>query len=148
MHVLYGAAGGLTTTGNLLLEPASGGSAAESGDRFGAVLAAGDLGNGATGDLVVGAPGEGNGTIAGGGAISVFSGATGGLSGSGKLITPNSAGLPGGDQPGDAFGSALAIADVTSSTTPDLAIGIPGRDVGARRTPARSWSCGAGRPAW
>ncbi|MEU4098852.1 FG-GAP and VCBS repeat-containing protein [Streptomyces sp. NPDC026673] len=45
-------------------------------------------------------------------------------------LDQDTAGVPGSDEGGDGFGRALAAADVTGDGRADLAIGIPGEDVG------------------
>jgi hypothetical protein len=45
-------------------------------------------------------------------------------------LDQNTAGVPGSDEAGDRFGHALAAADLTGDGRADLAIGVPGEDVG------------------
>jgi len=61
-HVIYGSIGGLTAAGNQLFQQGVGGidDQPESGDDFGAVLAAGNFGRGGADDLAVAAPREDN----------------------------------------------------------------------------------------
>ena len=129
VHVLYGTAAGLASTGSQLWTQNSSGIAdtAEAGDGFGSSLAVGDVGAGATGDLAIGAPGEGIGAAGGAGAVHVIYGTAGGLTSTGsQQWTQNSAGIADTTEAGDHFGSALAIGDVGSGATGDLAIGVPG----------------------
>ncbi|WP_432194497.1 hypothetical protein [Streptomyces sp. bgisy027] len=81
-------------------------------------------------DLAIGAPGA---TVAGrskAGAVSVVHGSAGGVKTSTRrLITQNTAGIPGTAETGDAFGSAVASADLNSDGYADLLIGTPGEDV-------------------
>ncbi|SNT59076.1 FG-GAP-like repeat-containing protein [Actinacidiphila glaucinigra] len=46
-------------------------------------------------------------------------------------LDQNTAGVPGGDEAGDRFGLTLAAADLTADGRADLAVGVPGEDVGA-----------------
>jgi FG-GAP repeat/FG-GAP-like repeat len=133
VNVLYGTAGGLTGTGSQLFTQNSPGvgSGAEPGDSFGFALAAGDFDHDGFADLAVGTPDENAGTIADAGAVNVLYGATGGLTGTGsQIFTQNTPRVPGGAEPDDNFGSALAAGDFNSEGFADLAIGAPGEDVG------------------
>jgi hypothetical protein len=95
----------------------------EAGDRFGAALAAGNVTGSGHADLVVGAPGEAIGTNAGAGGIYIFPGAAAGkAAGFGRNQSPSG----GANEAGDAFGSALTIADFDRNGTADIAVGIPG----------------------
>ncbi|MDQ0750067.1 hypothetical protein QF034_004298 [Streptomyces africanus] len=80
-------------------------------------------------DLAIGAPGA---TVAGqarAGAVSVVYGSTSGPKSSTRtLLTQNTAGLPGAAEADDAFGSALASADLDTDGYADLLIGTPGED--------------------
>ncbi|GGX13518.1 FG-GAP repeat protein [Streptomyces lomondensis] len=80
-------------------------------------------------DLAIGAPGA---TVAGqarAGAVSVVYGSTIGPKTSTRtLLTQNTAGMPGAAEADDAFGSALASADLNTDGYADLLIGTPGED--------------------
>ncbi|SMQ17794.1 FG-GAP repeat-containing protein [Streptomyces sp. Ag82_O1-12] len=80
-------------------------------------------------DLAIGAPGA---TVAGqarAGAVTVVYGSTGGPKTSTRtLLTQNTAGMPGTAEPDDAFGSALASADLNTDGYADLLVGTPGED--------------------
>ncbi|MEU3935029.1 hypothetical protein AB0E85_23810 [Streptomyces sp. NPDC029044] len=80
-------------------------------------------------DLAIGAPGA---TVAGqakAGAVSVVYGSTSGPKTSTRtLLTQNTAGMPGAAEADDAFGSALASADLNTDGYADLLIGTPGED--------------------
>jgi hypothetical protein len=75
-------------------------------------------------DLAAGMPGEGG----GGGAVLVLP--RGAAAGS-RVWSQNSSGVPESPEPGDAFGSALAVGDFDADGYDDLAIGAPGEDGGA-----------------
>ncbi|MFJ7292839.1 FG-GAP-like repeat-containing protein [Streptomyces collinus] len=80
-------------------------------------------------DLAIGAPGA---TVAGqakAGAVSVVYGSTSGPKSSTRtLLTQNTAGMPGAAEADDAFGSALASADLNTDGYADLLVGTPGED--------------------
>ncbi|MFB6847890.1 hypothetical protein ACFCXS_23945 [Streptomyces sp. NPDC056373] len=80
-------------------------------------------------DLAIGAPGA---TVAGqarAGAVSVvYGGASGPKTSTRTLLTQNTAGMPGTAEADDAFGSALASADLNTDGYADLLVGTPGED--------------------
>ncbi|MFE6521097.1 FG-GAP-like repeat-containing protein [Streptomyces sp. NPDC057794] len=80
-------------------------------------------------DLAIGAPGA---TVSGkarAGAVSVVYGSTGGpKTATRTLLTQDTAGMPGAAEADDAFGSALASADLDRDGYADLLIGVPGED--------------------
>ena len=99
--------------------------AVDSGDDFGAALASGDFNGDGHADVAVGVPGEGNGA----GAVLVFLAPCG----VGSAVRISQAGsFPGAHEPGDGFGSALAAGDFDGDGRDDLAIGVPGEDIGTR----------------
>jgi FG-GAP repeat len=132
--VLYGSAGLLTGVGSQLFTQDSPGvgSAAEDGDAFGLMLAAGDFNNDGNDDLAVGAPLEDVGSIIEGGAINVLYGSAAKLTGVGsQVFTQDSPGVVGVAEQGDFFGLALAAGDFDQDTFDDLAVGAPDEDVGS-----------------
>ncbi|MGQ0630648.1 MAG: FG-GAP repeat protein [Sporichthyaceae bacterium] len=130
--VLYGTPAGLSTTGTALLTQASRKvpDTPEPNDRFGSALAAGDLDGDGIADLAVGAPGESIDRAFQAGTATVLYGAAGGLStGERSLaVRQGSAPLGGGPETDDAFGAALAIADVTGAGRSALIVGSPGEN--------------------
>ncbi|MER7477628.1 hypothetical protein ABTX60_08200 [Streptomyces sp. NPDC126510] len=80
-------------------------------------------------DLAIGAPGA---TVAGqakAGAVAVVYGSTSGPKSSTRtLLTQNTAGMPGTAEADDAFGTALASADLNTDGYADLLVGTPGED--------------------
>jgi hypothetical protein len=82
-------------------------------------------------DLAIGAPGATVGGNAKAGAVSVVYGtSTGPGTSAYKLLTQNTSGVPGSAEAGDAFGSALASADLNTDGYADLLVGAPGEDTG------------------
>lgn len=102
------------------------GVAAQAGARFGAAVAAWpaafDDADGC-GDLVVGAPGQSVGGLAGAGRAYQLTGGPGGLAGLTRTFDEGA--VSGGVQAGAGFASAIAVAGSTL-----LAFGAPGRDLG------------------
>jgi hypothetical protein len=139
VHVLYGAAAGLTGAGDQLfsqdspdvLDMAEAGPAGFSSDVFGDALAAGDFNGDGFADLAVGVPGEDIGTIRDAGAVHVLYGSAAGLS---TTVTgffhQDFPGILGEAETGDCFGEALAAGDFDNDGFADLAIGVPIEAIG------------------
>ena len=101
------------------------GGSAEEFDEFGQGLAVGDFDNDGFDDLAVGSPGEDDDQ----GAIHVFFGGRLGLGTAGSLFYMETF-LGGDSEDDDLFGYTLAAADFDGDGFDDLAVGIPGEDVG------------------
>ncbi len=130
VHVLPGSASGTTATGSQYWDQNSSGilDLNETGDQFGASLAAGDVGSTTLADLAIGAAGEN----AGAGAVHVLLGTASGLASTGnQRWTQASGGIADDPEAGDGFGASLAIANLGGSTHGELAIGVPNEDAGA-----------------
>jgi hypothetical protein len=133
VHVLNGSSDGLTSTGSKRFTentPSIPGSAA-SGDLFGGALATGDFDDDGFSDLAVGVPGKDEGPLFGAGAVVVLYGATTGLSGAGsqRFAEPDVGGASGSQYQ---FGTALTAGDFDGDGVDDLAIGVPGQEVGSQ----------------
>jgi FG-GAP repeat len=132
VSVLYGSAGGPSTTGDQLFVQGAGGIEDDPlpGDAFGSALALGRLDDDAFPDLVVGVPGDdaapGNQDT---GDATLLLGTAGGLSGAGSLSFVHDVGGPNSVEAGDRFGAALAARDFDNDGLGDLAAGIPLEDV-------------------
>ena len=105
---------------------------AESGDRFGESLAAGDFDGDFSTDLAVGVPGEGLGATIDTGALNLLFGSSSGLSANGNFILDQGNGsVAGSPEADDEFGFALAAGDFNGDRTDDLAVGVPSEDIGS-----------------
>jgi hypothetical protein len=141
VNVIAGSGGGLTGSGSQLWTQNSPGIAdrAEEGDRFGDSLAAGNFGKGGRADLAVGVDVEDVGNVVNAGGVNVIYGTARGLSARGNQFwTQNSPGVQEQAEPppspeafGEAFGYLLLAADFGRTPFADLAIAVPGEDVGA-----------------
>ena len=109
--------------------------ASEPGDQFGRAVATGDFDGDGRDDLAVGVPFEdlSDNANADAGAVQIFFGSR-----NTELVTTDGSmfisqtNLPGvGVEPGDRMGWALAVGDFDGDGKDDLAIGVPGEDVGA-----------------
>jgi hypothetical protein len=134
VHVLYGGTGGVTANGSKLWHQNTSGIAdnVEAFDFFGKTLAAGNFGEGATGDLAIGVPGEDLGAEFDAGLVHALYGTSSGLTASNAQVWhQNSSGVADAAEAADEFGSALATANFGKSAEADLAIGVRGESVGS-----------------
>jgi hypothetical protein len=140
VNVIYGSPEGLDASfvGDQFWSQASANvdDSAESGDLFGSALAVGDFDHDGVShaDLAIGVPGEDVDGASDAGAVNVLYGTDAGLSPTGDIDdqfwTQNSSDVIGASEKGDRFGSALAVGEFGSNSLRDLAIGVPGEDLG------------------
>jgi hypothetical protein len=140
VNVIYGSPKGLTEKGNQFWTQNSAAGLvvildqAETGDRFGAALAAANFGKTSQADLAVGVPSEDVGSIGDAGAVNVIYGSSTGLGyGGNQFWNQNSISglvtIQDSSESGDNFGSALAAANLGGSAEADLAVGVPTEDL-------------------
>lgn len=105
---------------------------AEPGDFYGWSLATGRLNNDSLDDLVVGIPFENVGTTEDAGAVNVLFGhSVSRITFNGdQLWHQDSSGIENSVETGDLFGYDVAVGDLDGNGRADLAIGVPGEDVG------------------
>lgn len=134
VSVLYGSSSGVDAARSQQWSQDSKGvpGSSEAGDRFGEVLAAGDLDGDGFADLAIGMPSEATAGAASTGMVNVLYGSTSGLRVLGAQgWAQNSKGVRGSSEYLDRFGEALAIADVDGDHRAELAVGVPGENAGA-----------------
>jgi hypothetical protein len=140
VNVIYGSSNGLTVTGNQFWHQDSPNieERAESGDRFGAALAAGNFDGFCGADLAIGVPFENFDddvpTVSDSGAVNVIYGQSGsGLVANSipldQFFHQNTPGINDTAETGDRFGSTLTAWDFSGDGAADLAIGVPFEDV-------------------
>ena len=97
-----------------------------------AVSVEADFDNDGFADLAVGVPREGVGSADLAGAVNVLAGSATGLSGvGGQQLVQGNGGVPDTAERLDFFGNALAAGNFNNDDFVDLAVGVPGEDVGA-----------------
>lgn len=133
VQVLYGSASGVTDRDQIWHQGRKGVKGApEKGDSFGKPLTSADFDGDGFADLAIGIPSEGIGGKARVGAVQVLYGSRSGLRAAGDQIWhQGKSGVPGNNEAGDNFGRALVSGDFDSDGFPDLAIGVPGENVGS-----------------
>ena len=121
VNVLYGGAGGLAGTNQLLTQGNP-----EPVDLFGVGVAKGDFNADGFTDLAVGAPNEDVGAVPSAGAVNVFYGSAAGLPATSQVL------VQGNPEVGDQFGVAMDAGQFNDDDFLDLAVGAPGETVGGQ----------------
>ncbi|MCP3974578.1 MAG: peptidoglycan DD-metalloendopeptidase family protein [bacterium] len=132
ISVLYGSAAGFDGTSAPFHEDKAGVSGqAEAGDGFGSSVAAGDFDDDGRADLAIGIPGEDSASGSDSGAVSVLYGTGSGLATADQArFSQKSTGIQGARAADERFGAALTSGDFDGDDNLDLAIGVPGDQVG------------------
>ena len=134
VHVLPGAAAGVTATGSQYWNQDSAGiaDAVEPGDGFGNALVVGDMNSAVGQDLAIGAAAEDLGATADAGVVHVIYGSATGLTATGSQYWhQNIAGVADAVESGDRFGSALAAGKLNNDAFSELVVGVPDEAIGA-----------------
>lgn len=135
INVIYGDSSGIspTTPSDQVWHLNSSGVLGSTGDqdRFGSALGFGDFNSDGFDDIAVGIPGESGKA----GAVSVIYGSSTGLTSTNNQLWSQNAGANPNEveetsEAGDAFGTSLAGGDFNGDGFDDLAVGVPGEDVG------------------
>ncbi|WP_279578616.1 FG-GAP repeat protein [Streptomyces sp. Tu 3180] len=103
----------------------------ETSDYFGYALSLGDINGDGLADAAVSAHHESTGTASLTGSVTVFRGTPAGLSTSdAKTFQQDTAGVPGGNEDNDHFGSSVRLSDLNGDHHADLSIGADGENAG------------------
>lgn len=132
VNVLYGANGGLNSTGDQSWHQGSSGifGTLESNDHFGSAVAVGDFDNDGFDDLAIGVRNEAIGSRAGAGAVNVLYGSGSGLTATGnQMWHQNIGGVLGVAEAFDGFGTTLTTGDFDGDGFADLAVGVPNEEI-------------------
>ncbi|HEX8103339.1 MAG TPA: hypothetical protein VF533_12055 [Solirubrobacteraceae bacterium] len=134
-HVIRGSASGLTATGSQTWTQDTAGVSdqAEALDRFGSSLVVADLSGSAVGELAIGVPGEDSAGAPDVGIVQILRGTDGGPTATGmRTFGESTTGIVGYAEANDAFGAALAAADLGGTPHAELIVGVPGESGTAR----------------
>ena len=131
VNIIHGSSSGLTTTGSQLWRQDDlTGTSSEEYDRFGNSLAVGDFDGDGYDDLIVGSPDEDWGSTQSAGVVHAIYGSSNGLAAAGNEMW-NEADFGGVIEAYDRFGASLAVSDFNRDGYDDVAIGVPGQDIGS-----------------
>jgi hypothetical protein len=136
--VMYGAPGGLSTSGSRVFDEDTTGVPGDpqDGGNFGNAVRAGSFGRSAELDVAIGAPGERVGSVTGAGSVTVLYGSpTGVRTANAQRFTQATPGVAGDPGQSDQFGSSLAAGNVGRSSFGDLVVGVEFDSFGGKPNP-------------
>jgi hypothetical protein len=141
IHYLRGSADSITLGGDRVIHQETDGirGGSQPGDEFGHAVAVGDVDGDGFADLVSGVPGENQSGISNTGALSVIYGNSGGPGGRDQLWHQDSAGVSGGNDPGDRFGMSVALLDFEADQRLDVVVGGEREDLGPASNAGQIW---------
>lgn len=134
LNVFYGGSSGLTVEGDKWSQAHIGvAGTSQGGDNFGAALVIADYNGDGYGDVTAGVPGDGpSSTTDEAGGVNIIYGSASGLGfGGDDWYYQDASGVVGSGEANDHFGETLASGDFDNDGYADLAIGVPGEDVGS-----------------
>ncbi|MFD8071823.1 FG-GAP repeat protein [Streptomyces sp. NPDC059718] len=132
VRIIYGNASGPGSATSISQETGNVPGGSETGDSFGLELHLGDVNGDGFQDLAVGAPGEDLGVYKDAGTVTVLYGSPNGLnttSGT-QLFSQDTAGVPGGNENYDGFGTEVHLDDVNGDGKADLTVDAIGENGG------------------
>ncbi|MGC4798697.1 hypothetical protein [Micromonospora saelicesensis] len=127
-----GRSGGLSSTAVQIITQRTAGvpDNPEDDDRFGGVLAVGDVTGDGKADVLVGTPGEDVGSRVDAGMITLLKGSAGGLTGAGaQAFDQNYGSVPDASENGDRFGSSVALLNLSRASGLDAVVASTGEEV-------------------
>lgn len=132
-HLLMGSKKGPDPKQQLVYSQATPGvlGTAEVGDGFGRSFATGDFNGDGIDDLAIGIPGDSDIDEPDSGAVSILFGNPIGLIGAGAQFLHQNILAIGAVEEDDGFGQSLATGDFDGDGFDDIAVGVPGEDIGA-----------------
>lgn len=134
VHVFYGGPRGISARRDHVVSLATRNvpNGPTAGDEFGFSLAVGNFNTGVRPDLAAGIPGRKVAGAEDAGAVAVlYSGQKGVARIGGQFVSQNTIGVPGDISAAERFGTSVAAGELGFGKPDDLAVGVPGDDVGA-----------------